>query len=155
MRHVLNQPITLPKLLLGEGVAEASAFASLQSSLRAVQLPVPTHVGVPVTGQYQGRDLQMSVFLLPGGGAPGMLEGLCYDSTMSDPARPCVDEFLMCVGTRAGRSHAANMLPKARIRAWLSTLKEPDLLLGQAAQSGYLDFAQPAFAPLRAFIQSL
>ena len=40
---------------------------------------------------------------------------------------------------------------------WLFTamLTEPDLRLGQAAQSGYIDFAQPEFAPLKAFIQSL
>jgi len=135
--------------------AEASAFESVRSTLAAVGLPAPRTIGTPITGNFQNRDIQVNVLLLPGGGVAGMLESLCFEAAGNDPARPCVDEFLACVGKSSGRIHAANMLPKARIHAWLATFPEPDLRLGEAAQKGLIDFSHPIFDQLKAFLGSL
>lgn len=133
-----------------EMMAAPSAFQSVCSALTSLGLPVPPAVGVKEAG-----PVSVSVFILPGGDKPGMLEDLCLASADADSAFECVVEFFDCVEQRGGQSHARNMAAKARVHAWLATKPEPDKRLGEAGQSEYWDFSDEAFSDLKSFIQNL
>lgn len=98
----------------------------------------------------------VAVFILPDNAQGGMLEDLCWQSVQHDAAVSCVEEFLDCVGQRAGRQAVPKDLAKARMHAWLSSQNPPDKRLGEAAgKTGWLDFSNPCFQPLKDFIRQL
>ncbi len=82
-----------------------------------------------------------------------MLEDLCLAAVQADPATPCVDAYFTCLQTQTGK--LPNNLAKARAHVWLASRPEPDRRLGEAAQSGYWPWADPAFDPLRQFLLAL
>jgi len=125
-----------------------SAFESVCNSLRQVGLSVPQQPGVPVAG-----TPDISVFILPDGSNPGMLETLCLQAIASDPVIPCIEEFFQCVQDRSGTG--SNNPSKAHLHTFLACRPEPGLLLGQAAHRGYLPLDSPAFDNLRQFVQTL
>jgi len=130
--------------------AAPSAFQSVCSALNHLGLPVPTAPGATATG-----TPNVTVFILPDGTNPGMLEDVCLNSVLADPDFGCLADFFDCVAKRSGNSPARHMKAKADLHAWLSTRLVPDLRLGEAAQSGYWDWNQLAFADLIRFVQSL
>jgi hypothetical protein len=46
-------------------------------------------------------------------------------------------------------------MPKAKLHAFLASRPKPDLLLGQAAHTGYLPWDSSAFDLLKQFLQAL
>lgn len=82
-----------------------------------------------------------------------MLETLCLQAVVSDPAIKCVDRYLECVAKRMG-SLPGNR-DKARLHAFLSSRPKPDLLLGQAASAGYFRWDHPAFDHVKQFLLGL
>ena len=123
------------------------AFQSVCGSLKMHGLGVPSDPDGSA-----GARPRVCVYVMPGGGQPGMLEDLCMASVGNDAAIPCVDRYLDCLRT-------ANRQPepviKARIRAWLASLPRPDLELGQAAAAGHWPWESPAFAGLIDFLRNL
>jgi hypothetical protein len=135
-------------LLRDADVDAAGAFASVQGALRDAGLPCPSTVGV-----WSAQKPKVGVFVLPDGSAPGMLEDLCLHSVAKDTARPCVERYFQCLDEQqVGRPEN---LSKARTRVWLASRERPDLLLGEAAEKGYLPLDSAVFDPLARFIQAL
>ena len=125
-----------------------SAFLSVCGALERAKLPVPARLGQP-----EGNDLRVSVFILPDGQSPGMLEDLCLRAVRGDPAMHCVDEYMKCVNENAGRLPSS--ISKARVRVWLASQTRPDLRLGEAADQGYWPWDVEVFEQIQQFVQNL
>lgn len=129
-----------------EKVVQA-AFQSVCHALRAAKLPVPSQPFVMETGDIQGAEFRIGVFIFPGQNQPGMLEDLCFAAT-NDPAANCVDALWTCIAEKfpdGSRTHSREAFPKARIHAWLATRPKPDQRLGEASLNGDIDFNHTAF----------
>ena len=126
----------------------ASALQSVQDRLSSVGLPVPQTYLVP-----SENSPTTSVFIMPDNSGNGALEKLCLTVLANDPAITCVEDFLKCVNENV----TAQPQPqdKARIHAFLSSRKDPELRLGEAAQRGYIPWDNPAFDRLSQFLRSL
>lgn len=124
------------------------AFQSVCSMLNHAGLNVPGVPGVPA-----GTNPRVSVLILPDGQNDGMLEDLCLSAIRTDPDFHCIDDFFACVQRTAGR-HPGNMA-KARMHAWLSSLAEPALRLGEAARRGFFTWDNPVFLPVKTFLSNL
>ena len=125
-----------------------SALQSVQSSLGNTGLPVPT--GFLISA---GESPSISIFIMPDNGSNGALEQLCLAALADDPAMPCVEDFLTCVGDRVPESPQDPS--KARIHAFLASRQDPELRLGEAAQRGYIPWNHPAFTDLAQFLRNL
>lgn len=125
-----------------------SAFDSVRDSLSRAKLSPPS---APMVLS-QGLPA-VAVFILPDCTNPGMLETLCLENISGDSAISCIDDFFACL-QKAAIALPQN-LDKARIQAFLASREKSELLLGQAAHAGYLNWQHPAFANLKQFLQSL
>ena len=110
------------------------AFQSVQSSLRNAGLPVPAHPGEPASAAPA-----VNVLILPGDGAPGMLETLLCRTFADTAVDRCIDDFFRCFeGSEAG-AHIPNP-DKARAQGFPGNTEEaacvrggggPETLLGE------------------------
>ena len=82
-----------------------------------------------------------------------MIEDVCLDSAKTDPAMECVDRYFECI------SQANIQGPK---EVWMSKARtlflhqgNPDLRLGEAAESGLWTFETDAFRPLKDLLKIL
>ena len=124
------------------------AFQSVQSALKAAELPVPAHP----RQQSDGRP-RVSVHILPDGDNPGMLETLLNRSFADDPVNGCIDEFFQCVEAIPNRQ--IQRPDKARSHAYIATQPEPYFSVGVAAKNDYWDLDHSAFGSLRTFLMKL
>ena len=93
---LLPQYRSLPIASIGiirdaENSAE-SALQSVQSALEKAELPLPHKVNTAV-----GENPQVSIFILPDGQQPGMIETLLLRAVENEPGFTCVDEYLKCI----------------------------------------------------------
>ena len=131
--------------------AESSAqstFQSVQSSLRNVNLAVPTQVEVATAS-----TPTVAVLILPGGGRNGMLETVLCELFAGDAIDKCIDEFFNCAGSQAGV--AITKPAKSRAFAYLALTRKPYHSVGVAAQAGVWDLNHCAFANVSAFLRNL
>ena len=82
-----------------------------------------------------------------------MLETMLNKSIASCSINDCIDEFLRCVEERRGEE--LQNPAKARARAYLATRAKPRVSVGVAAQKGYWNFGDDAFADIRCFLENL
>jgi hypothetical protein len=135
-----------------DGAGFTPTWQSVIQVLRKSSLPVPTS-----HAQFVAGPPRVAVFVMPDGASDGMLETLCWQGVQGDPAAPCVAAYFDCL-LRAGVGnipHPPRNTAKASVRVFLASRPEPDRVLGQAAQAGYLDWTAPAFAPLIALLAQL
>jgi len=134
--------------------AEANAvgaFQSVRTALANNGLPVPTApLQVAAVGPRQAVAL-----ILPGDGAPGMLESLCLQSVAGDPAMPCVDAYFSCLEARLPVEQRPRVVDKARFQAFLASRREKALWIHAAVQQGYLDLRSAPFVDARALVTML
>ena len=123
-----------------------SAFQSVQDFLKKHGFVSPEAPATVVAG-----SPNVGVFVLPGERRAGMLEDVCLDSVKDDPAMKCVERFFECIQESL---ELPSNLSKARTHAFLSSRKEPDLRLGEAALKGYWKLEDPAFDGLKAFLRT-
>ena len=128
--------------------SEQSAFQSIQSSLKNVDLPIPPGVGTPSTG-----EPRVTVMILPGGGNPGMLETVLCQTFNGQKINLCIDEFFECADklphVSIGNRH------KARAYAYLATVPDSHHSVGVAAKAGVWNLAHSAFDDVRRFLSAL
>jgi hypothetical protein len=125
-----------------------SSFDSVCSSLRAARLSIPSDMleiapGTPT----------ISVLILPDCANPGMLENLCLQAVSTDLSIPCIDQYFDCLQQQG--IETPNNLPKAQVQAFLASRERPGLLLGEAAQAGFIPWDAPAFDQLKQFLRTL
>lgn len=129
-----------------------AAFQSVQDALRAANLPVPAQPLLGVEGLLpRGQNLKVVGMIVPAINRPGMLEDICLDAAVQDPAMSCVDGFFQCLMTK-GIPLPRNM-PKAKIQAFLASRPEPGKRLGEAAQAGYFSWQHQAFKDVTDFVR--
>ena len=134
-----------------------AAFQSVQTSLRNANQAVSTWSGVefPVPRRPEervGEAPWLSVLILPGGGAGGMLETVLCGTFGGTDVDRCIDRFFQCVDEAGSPIHRRD---KARARAYLATKPHPHVSVGVAAQKGYWDFDHAVFDGVRGFLRSL
>jgi len=98
------------------------------------------------------NNLKIDIFIMPDHSSSGMLEDLCLASIQADEIQ-CAEAFLDCISACSQRRPKNRA--KAKIHAWLASQINPGQRLGEAAQSGYLNWENQAFQQLRAFIENL
>ena len=125
-----------------------SAFDSVLSSLRQADLPQPARLGAR-----SGGRPEVSVFVMPGNGRPGMLETILHDTFRGTPIDDCIDGYFECVGGLLGAD--LRRPDKARVHAWLATRPDPHVSAGVAAKKGYWDMDHPALKGVREFLLAL
>jgi hypothetical protein len=101
-------------------------------------------------------NLTVKKMIIPSPTESGALENLCLRTIAGQPLAACIEEFLSCATRATTIQHTSTTAKaKARIHAWLSAQREPDLRLGHAAKKGLIDWSSPVFAELKDFVREL
>lgn len=124
----------------------SAALQSVRDALRSLGLPAPDRTLVPY-----GDKPKVVIMIFPDENTPGMLEDLCLQAVMQDPAMFCVDQYFQCLQQRS--LNLPSKISKARVQVFLGSKPEPGKLLGVAAQAGYWPFDVEAFAQVKIFLQ--
>ena len=124
------------------------AFTSTSNYLRRYGFAAPAS-----SGNVEIGTPRVGIMILPDGQRPGMLEDLCLAALQTDSSIQCIDEYFECV--RVAKGSLPTQISKARVHAWLAAQDPPDMRLGIAAQSGFIDCNSPAFNQLKDFLTSL
>ena len=125
-----------------------SAFRSVCNALTKSGYGVPSQPTMVADG-----SPGVSVFILPDCVNPGMIENLCLQAVVGDPACLCVEQYFQCLQEQ-GVDLPRNM-PKARLYTFLASRPGPGLRLGQAAHRGYWQWDSPVFDSLKDFLRAL
>jgi hypothetical protein len=148
-----------------ESEGGAKAFGNVVGGLQAFNrqnpsfaLPVPDQLN-SITNAAGARP-QVSVFVLPDCGKPGMLETLCLDAVdeIEQNAQPqtrllpCVNEFFGCLDSRGRKPKNPT---KARFAGFALAVDVIDPQLGRAAQKGAIPWQAKAFDSLKEFVRSI
>lgn len=126
----------------------ATAFDAVCDALSASGLPAPANQLDKVHD-----ELGVAILIVPYGETSGALEDVCLASVADDPAMACVDEYIDCLLNAV--SVPPNNLAKSRLQAFLSSRREPGMLLGAAARANYWNFDHPSFNPLKDLLRML
>jgi len=131
--------------------AESDAAAARQSAQHALQAAGLTPARTP--------PIKTSIFILPDNANPGMIETLCMHAVESEPTLSgeyaCAVEFIACLNKNRVALPTEPKLAKNRAQAYLATRMDVQLFPGQAAYRGHWPFDNPAFDPLKKFLQAL
>ena len=84
-----------------------------------------------------------------------MLETLCIKSIEKTPQYECVLEMFQCLENKKEIKDLPKNPWKAHVHAFLSTMKEPDKRLGEAARAGYWFLDHQAFDTLKNLLNIL
>ena len=125
-----------------------SAFNSVNDALNGVGFSTPAESLMPV-----GTKPKIVILIVPHGESSGALEDVCLKSVADDPAMICVEEYMKCVQEHV--EDQPSNISKARLQAFLSSRKEPEMRLGVAAREGYLNWDHAAFEPLKQLLRML
>lgn len=130
----------------------ASAEDRIRGALSAASLPVPA---APLQTAAGDESPKTCYLILPPNGETGALEDVCLASVAEDPAIDCVEDYFHCVERTPLGGPRAVWASKARVHAFLSSRKRPDLRLGDAAESGVWRFGDSAFNSLKAVLRMM
>ncbi len=125
------------------------AFASIASNLKNCGLDAPTAASELTTV----NSPCTAVYVMPGGGRPGMLEDMVLESFGGGAASNCVDALFTCIDS-AGELKP-NASSKRRMQVHLALCDRLSNSIGIAAQKGQVDFHHSAFDPLKDFLRLL
>jgi len=101
-------------------------------------------------------SLTVKKMIIPSATETGALENLCLRTIEGQPLAACIEEFLSCATRATTTQHTSTTAKaKARIHAWLSAQRPPDLRLGQAAKKGLIAWSSPVFGELKEFLREL
>lgn len=135
----------------------AAALQRIQSVLDRCQQPVPTRVNEFV----ERHGTRVGVYLLPGDGAPGMLEDLYLATLAGQSVLGCIDKCIAELSavcpppTARGQFAVPTNVAKARTLGTFMATSDPLNCLGLAAKAGYWDLSHGAMSTLTHFIKSI
>lgn len=124
-----------------------AAFQSVRTALTQAGFPAPDRPEEPA-----GEGPSVSVLILPGDGANGMLETLLCRTFARTAVDRCIDGFFRCARESASPIHRPD---KARARAYLATTGDPHLSVGVATKRNHWPLDHAAFDGVRRFLRSL
>ncbi len=129
------------------------SFEIVQKALRRAGLPLPSTTLQPSEGRPK-----VTVMILPDSNSPRMLEDLCLRALAEDPAIPCVNQYVECLQT-AGIDIGENNIPKAKMRAFLASKRDPkgsvSLWLGSAVRQDWWPWDDAAFDQVKDFLRQI
>ena len=125
-----------------------SAFQSIIDALKKAGLNCPDSHGA-----FSQDHPKIGIFIMPDGLNPGMLEDLCLNALLHDPAMRCVEEYFNCI-VKTGNSEP-KPIAKAKVYAWLASRANPVRRVGEAAEAGIWSWEHPAFKNLLAFLKKI
>jgi hypothetical protein len=125
----------------------SGTFQSMCAALRHSKLPIPTAPLIKAEG-----NPQVTVVILPKANTKGMLEDLLLESVINDPAMSCVDAYFQCL---KGKGIKPKHISKAKIHAFLSSRKKPELDCGKASKANYWNYNEPVFNEVKNFLALL
>lgn len=126
----------------GEDNPASSAFQSICSILKNIALPIPNKIN-----EFSNSNPKIGVFVMPNNKDKGMLEDLFLESLKGTDRMQCVEEFCKCEVANPPKNKS-----KAKMLAFLSTLKEDTNRLGHAVQQEQIDFNSSVFDDLKKFL---
>lgn len=125
-----------------------AAFASVRSSLKNAELPVPeSH------GEFTNLPLSVGTLILPGQNQNGMLETLLCKTITDNEVSQCIDRFFECIRDEAKID--VTRMEKARAHVFIATKPQPHVSVGVAAKKGYWDLNHVQFEDVRNFLREL
>ena len=127
--------------------AEAG-FRSVRDSVEAVGYQAPAR-----HSEFSAGNPSIGIFIAPDGENGGAIETMCRRSLEGHPVIGCVDEYLECA--RRQDVLLATNEDKGFVHAYLATLHDPQVRVGEAALAGVWDFQRPAFGGLVQFVTQL
>lgn len=127
-------------------------FQMIQKCLRECSYPVPDSQLIPTSG----NSPSVVVVVVPKNGG-GMIEKLCLDSVMDDPATGCVTKYFDCLNAVFTENHleCPRNIYKARLQAFLASRKSPGLTMGYAALRNYFPFENEAFDDIKEIMKQM
>lgn len=126
-----------------EGAFDAVCVALEQCGLSAPSEPLEAFGNYP----------SAIVLILPHGESSGALDDVCLASVADDPVMSCVEDYIDCMLDAVDAQ--PNNLSKSKLQAFLSSRREPGMLLGAAARANYWNFDHIAFEPLKDFLRMM
>ena len=126
----------------------SAAFQSVCSALDNSNLPIPQN---PI--ERTATQPQISIFILPDNKSAGMLETVCLNSVINDPAMICVDDYFTCIKQKLG--YAPNKIEKARLQTFLASREEPQKYLGIACFKNVWPWDSEPFDNIKRFLSDL
>lgn len=126
-----------------------SVFSSVCSTLSKHNLSLPEQPMAIAEGKPR-----VSVFILPDCTNRGMLETLCLQTVVDDPAWMCIEQYFQCLQEQDVHL-PDNRMPKAQLQAFLASRPEYVPHLGLAAHKGYWPWNNSAFERLEEFLRNL
>jgi len=121
-----------------------SAFDSICDTVKGFNLKPPSEGKT-----FSDGKPAIGIFIMPGNSDVGMLENLCLETVINEPAMNCVNSFIECTKTL---SSPPKNIEKARVQAFLAAMPEIRNSLGLGAQKGYWNFSSDKLSDLREFI---
>jgi len=92
-----------------------AAFQSIRGILHSMQYPEPN---APLETAHGSPNI--TIMIVPDIDKTGMIEDICLNSVADDNAMICVNQYFECLELQQ-RVLAANVMPKARVRAFLAS----------------------------------
>lgn len=123
------------------------AFQSVRDALQAAGLPTPEKAFEPVN-----ENPRVAVLILPKADRSGMLEDLCLEAVVQDPAMECVERYFQCLQEKD--LTLPHNISKAKVQVFLASRPKAGLRLGEAAQAGYWPWDAEAFHQVKNFLSS-
>lgn len=125
-----------------------NAFQSIINALKKASLSCPDRHGA-----FSQGHPKIGIFIMPDGLNQGMLENLCLNTLLRDPAMRCVEEYFNCIA-KTGIPEP-KPIAKAKVYAWLASRADPKRRVGEAAKAGIWSWEHPAFNDLLAFLKKI
>lgn len=125
-----------------------SAFQSVANDVRAVGLRPPRG-----HSEYSRGNPAVGIFIVPDGSSSGAMETLIRRTVGGDSAALCVNAYLDCL-IDAGAMSSRNM-DKSFVHAYLASMPDPLVRVGEAAMQGVWDFTSAVFDPMNQFLEEL
>lgn len=126
----------------------SETFQSICDALQNAGLSVPAN---PM--ELTSQNPKITVMVIPHGSTHGMLEDLCLQAVISDPAVSCMEKYFQCLQQLP--SSLPNNISKAKVHVFLASRHKPDKRLGEAANAGYWPWDNEAFDPVKNFLRQI
>ena len=124
------------------------AFNSITGVLSKIKLIPPTEPNTFTDG-----SPSIGIFIMPDNNSPGMLEDLCLNTVVDNPAMVCVDGLMNCCAKNL--DHLPENPAKAKTQAYLAAMPQIANSLGVGAKKGYWNFESEYLDDLKRFLAKL
>lgn len=128
-----------------------AAFESVRNVLIKYKVPTPENIGEFV----DNGKMKVGIYIMPDCENAGMLEDLCLKSVENKPVIKCVDGFVECVNSSVQESEKPTNIPKAKVQAYLSGMKDIVPSLGLGARKNYWDFNHECMNKIKTFLEKM